>query len=165
MAKIRARDTRPEILLRKMLHASGVRFRLHSRQLPGRPDLVLAKHHAVIFVDGCFWHRHGGCKFAYTPKSKVAFWNSKFADNVARDICQRGQLRQMGWRVLIVWECALRSAHQLPNTATAVLRWLRSRSCMDEIPALGERRKNRRVPAIRCARGPIEMENIWVLTP
>ena len=85
MSRIRSKDTKPEILVRKAIHAKGYRFRLHEKKLPGKPDLVLAKHRLVIFVNGCFWHRHEGCKLSTNPKSNTDFWERKFSDNVRRD--------------------------------------------------------------------------------
>ncbi|MCC6358553.1 MAG: DNA mismatch endonuclease Vsr [Phycisphaerales bacterium] len=113
MSRIRGRNTRPEREVRSMLHRLGFRFRLHSRQLPGRPDVVLPKYGSVVLVHGCFWHRHPGCPFAYTPKSRAAFWSRKFAGNVARDRRNTEALEREGWRVLIVWECELRSPRRL----------------------------------------------------
>lgn len=108
MGGIRARNTRPEMRLRRALHALGFRFRLHAKELPGKPDLVLRKHGAVIFVHGCFWHRHRDCRLASTPASNSSFWADKFARNVERDRQAMEALRDMGWRVAIVWECGLR---------------------------------------------------------
>ena len=88
----------------------GLRFRLHRKDLPGRPDLIFPRHRLAVFVHGCFWHRHEGCRYAYTPKSRVAFWTRKFAGNVARDRRNEDALRDLGWRVLIVWECEVRDA-------------------------------------------------------
>jgi DNA mismatch endonuclease (patch repair protein) len=105
MSRIRGADTAPEILVRSILHRLGYRFRIHSRTLPGRPDIVLAKYRTVVFVHGCFWHRHPNCKFAYTPKSRKKFWQSKFEKNIARDATVQQLLRQAGWRVLTIWEC------------------------------------------------------------
>ena len=105
MSRIRAKDTQPEKLVRSTLHRAGYRFRLHRRDLPGRPDIVLPKYRTVVFVHGCFWHRHPGCRFAYTPKSRVAFWNEKFRRNVERDCRNVRALRALGWRVITVWEC------------------------------------------------------------
>ena len=114
MSRIRSRDTGPELLVRSALHRAGYRFRLHSKDLPGRPDIVLPKYHTVVFVHGCFWHRHKGCRFAYTPKSRVAFWNNKFRGNIERDRRTSTALRKLGWRVVTVWECQ----------ATSPERWL-----------------------------------------
>ncbi len=108
MSRIRGRDTKPELLVRSLLHRLGYRFRLHRRHLPGTPDIVLPKYRTVIFVHGCFWHRHPGCRYAYTPKSRVEFWKTKFAANVDRDARTRRALEQAGWQVLVVWECELR---------------------------------------------------------
>lgn len=106
MSGIRGRDTTPERLVRSHLHRAGLRFRLHVR-LPGKPDIVLPRWNALVFVHGCFWHRHTGCRFAYTPKSNRSFWMWKFEANVARDHTVRRQLRTLGWRVFTVWECQL----------------------------------------------------------
>lgn len=123
MASIRGKDTRPEVSLRKALHARGFRYRLHSRHLPGRPDIALPRYRAVIFVHGCFWHRHDGCRYATTPKTRPEFWQAKFAGNVARDRCNAALLRDEGWRVAVVWECALK---ERPATALAadIAAWL-----------------------------------------
>lgn len=111
MASIRGKNTRPELLVRHGLHRLGLRFRLHVRDLPGRPDLVFPKHRAVLFVHGCFWHRHDLCKLAYTPSTNSHTWLDKFEANVERDRKQVALLRQLGWRVFVIWECVLRSDH------------------------------------------------------
>lgn len=108
MAGIKARDTAPEIAVRCIAHELGLRFRLHRKELPGRPDLVFPKHRLAVFVHGCFWHRHEGCRYAYTPKSRVAFWTEKFAGNVARDKRNEEALHDLGWKVLVIWECETR---------------------------------------------------------
>ena len=115
MSRVRQKDTTPEILTRKALHRLGYRFRLHRKDLPGRPDIVLPRHDAVVFVHGCFWHRHKGCKLAYPVKSNKAFWNKKFADNTRRDREACRKLSELGWNVIVVWECLTRSAskHEL----------------------------------------------------
>jgi DNA mismatch endonuclease (patch repair protein) len=107
MGRIRGRDTSPEVAVRSMLHRAGFRFRLHLKTLPGKPDIVLRSRNTVIFVHGCFWHRHEGCKQCYTPKSNIAFWETKFAGNVERDKKNTYALKTAGWRVIIVWECEL----------------------------------------------------------
>ncbi len=107
MSGIRGKDTTPERIVRSYLHRQGLRFSLHGRQLPGRPDLVLPKHGVVVFVHGCFWHRHPGCRYAYHPKTRKTFWSAKFNENVARDRRNVRALRAMGWQVFVVWECAL----------------------------------------------------------
>jgi len=105
MSRIRAKDTRPELLVRSVVHRLGFRFRLHVRNLPGRPDIVLPKYGTVVFVHGCFWHQHRGCNLAYVPKTRVRFWRTKFASNVERDQRDVAALRRLGWRVITVWEC------------------------------------------------------------
>jgi DNA mismatch endonuclease (patch repair protein) len=105
MSRIRSTNTRPEMRVRSLLHRMGYRFSLHGRSLPGRPDVVLPKYKTVVFVHGCFWHRHKNCPEASNPKTKKAFWQNKFASNTARDRTNQQALRRLGWRVLIVWEC------------------------------------------------------------
>ncbi len=108
MARIKGRDTGPELVVRRIAHRMGLRFRLHRKDLPGRPDLVFPRHRLAVFVHGCFWHRHSGCRYAYTPKSRVAFWMKKFAGNVTRDQRNEEALRNLGWQVLVIWECETR---------------------------------------------------------
>ncbi len=105
MSRIKGRDTKPELIVRSMLHRMGYRFRLHVKTLPGKPDIVLPKYKTVIFVHGCFWHRHKGCKYAYTPKSRQDFWKAKFAANERNDSKATSRLRRLGWRVCTLWEC------------------------------------------------------------
>jgi DNA mismatch endonuclease, patch repair protein len=105
MRAVRRYDTSPEMDVRRALHALGFRFRLHRRDLPGTPDLVLSKHRTVVFVNGCFWHRHENCPKATTPKTRIEFWATKFAANLARDRRNELELRRSGWAVLTVWEC------------------------------------------------------------
>jgi DNA mismatch endonuclease (patch repair protein) len=105
MARIRDRDTGPELTVRRLAHRIGYRYRLHRADLPGTPDLVFPGQHKVVFVNGCFWHRHAGCRFAYTPKTNVEFWTTKFTANTARDERVRKSLEDMGWSVLTIWEC------------------------------------------------------------
>jgi DNA mismatch endonuclease (patch repair protein) len=116
MSRIKNRDTNPERIVRSVLHRMGFRFRLRGRKLPGRPDIVLAKHGIVVFVHGCFWHRHQRCRFAYTPKSNVLFWTRKFESNVARDRRAARELRALGWQVETVWECQTDDASRLKTT-------------------------------------------------
>lgn len=113
MSRITGKNTKPEKAVRSMLHRLGLRFRLHQKDLPGCPDIVLARHCTVVFVHGCFWHRHAGCQFAYTPKSRTEFWKEKFERNVARDLKVKRMLLSEGWRVVIVWECELRNPDRL----------------------------------------------------
>lgn len=107
MSRIRGKDSQPELALRHVLHRLGLRYRLHAKELPGKPDLVFPRHKAVVFVHGCFWHRHEGCKIATTPKSNTPFWIEKFEKNVARDNRSAAALTDLGWRVFVVWECDL----------------------------------------------------------
>jgi len=109
MASIRARDTQPELIVRRYLHGLGFRYRLAPRDLPGKPDLVLPKHNLVVFVHGCFWHGHIGCRFATVPATRTAFWTDKIATNRARDRIKEAQLHASGWRIAVVWECALKT--------------------------------------------------------
>ncbi|MBC3954828.1 very short patch repair endonuclease [Pseudomonas triticifolii] len=108
MAGIQGKNTSPELLIRKALHARGFRFRIHAKHLPGKPDLVLPKYNAAIFVHGCFWHGHD-CRFFKVPQTRPEFWLEKIGKNQARDLVQIAALRALGWRVLVVWECAVRS--------------------------------------------------------
>ena len=126
MSRIRSRDTKPEITLRAELHRLGFRFRVNRTSLPGKPDIVLARYRAVIFVHGCFWHRHHGCKVATTPKSNTDFWKEKFSRNVARDEKVRKQLLGLGWRVITAWECELSTASRSADTARQIANVLRA---------------------------------------
>ena len=105
MAQIRSRNTKPEIAVRRILHSLGYRFRLHRKDLPGNPDIVLPKYKSVIFVHGCFWHRHKDCRYSYSPKSRTEFWQDKFAENIERDKQSAEELKMLGWRQLVIWEC------------------------------------------------------------
>lgn len=113
MSRVRNRDTKPELMVRSLLHRSGFRFRLHEKGLSGRPDIVLPKYRTVVFVHGCFWHRHKGCPDATTPKTKTAFWKRKFQGNTARDLRTAEDLRSSGWKIIIVWECETCKADKL----------------------------------------------------
>ncbi len=108
MAGIKGRDTTPEIVVRRIAHGLGFRFRLYRKDLPGRPDISFPRHRVVVFVHGCFWHRHDGCRYAYTPKTRVRFWTEKFSQNVARDRRNDELLHNLGWRVHVIWECETR---------------------------------------------------------
>ncbi len=110
MAAIKAKDTRPEIYLRTRLFKNGLRYRLHSSLIPGHPDIFIKKYNTAIFVNGCFWHRHTGCKYAYTPKTNVEFWQKKFQANILRDSDVYTKLNKMGIRYIIVWECSIKEA-------------------------------------------------------
>lgn len=113
MGRIKGRDTAPEVQVRSILHRAGYRFRLHRKDLPGKPDIVLPRHRTAIFVHGCFWHRHKGCSNCSTPKSNVGFWETKFSGNVERDRRNVKKLRDSGWRVVVVWECELSRPDEL----------------------------------------------------
>jgi len=123
MSRIRSEDTKPEWVLRSGLHRLGFRFRLRDRRIPGRPDLVFPKYGAVVFVHGCFWHQYCKCRSASVPKTNTAFWEEKFARNVARDRRNRAELKKLGWRVLVVWECELMNDTVATIEKTAA--WLR----------------------------------------
>lgn len=110
MAGIRGKNTRPEIAVRRLLHGRGFRFRLHEKSLPGKPDIVLPKWKVVIFVNGCFWHQHLGCRFATSPATNAKRWQHKFEQNIARDRRNVSEILALGWRVIVLWECGLRSA-------------------------------------------------------
>ena len=123
MAKVRGRDTKPELLVRRAVYAMGFRYRLHGAALPGRPDLVFSSRRKVIFVHGCFWHRHPDpdCKLARMPKSRLDFWRPKLQGNRERDLRKQHELSELGWHFLIVWECELRDEEQLQNKLRAFL--------------------------------------------
>ena len=121
MAGIKGKNTKPELVVRKLVHGMGFRYRLHRKDLPGSPDLVFSRLKKVIFVHGCFWHRHSGCRFAYTPKSNAQFWLNKLEGNMARDELALAALNAMGWEVLIVWECEVRDLPALSRKVSAFL--------------------------------------------
>ena len=124
MSRIRGRNTKPEITVRKLLFADGFRYRLNVNNLPGKPDIVLKKYHAVIFINGCFWHGHANCRFAKTPETNTAFWMAKIETNRVRDAEVRRQLLSDGWRVLTVWTCSLRNDEKLRTTYSQIKAWL-----------------------------------------
>ena len=146
MSGIRGSNTKPEILLRKLLHREGFRFRLNNAGLPGRPDVVMPKHNVAVFVHGCFWHRHSGCRFSYVPASNRQFWRDKFAKNVRRDAMMEEALVDDGWRVLVVWECASKRGRVDPSyLVTKIFKWMKSGRRRGQIP-----------PAARGSRNPRE---------
>ena len=128
MAAVRQKDTGPEILLRQALHRLGLRFRLHRRDLPGTPDIVFPARRSVIFVHGCFWHRHAGCRRATLPATRTEFWTDKFSKNVERDRKVQKTLKKMGWRVFVIWECQLLTSESTRVIAKSISRILRKKS-------------------------------------
>lgn len=115
MSRIRAKNTTPEMAVRRVAHRLGFRFRLHVRQLPGSPDLVFPSRKVAIFVHGCFWHRHAGCKSCFTPKTRTEFWENKFARNVSRDKEKATALTALGWKVITIWECETKNEIPITN--------------------------------------------------
>ena len=113
MSAIKSKNTKPEIKVRKVLHSMGYRFRLHSKDLPGSPDIVLPKYKTVIFVHGCFWHRHKNCKYASTPKTRQEFWNKKFTENIKRDSEIQDKIKNLDWRSVVIWECETKNMENL----------------------------------------------------
>ena len=113
MSAIKSKNTKPEIKVRKILHSMGYRFRLHSKDLPGSPDIVLPKYKTVIFVHGCFWHRHENCKYATNPKSRQEFWNEKFEKNIERDLQIQEKIKNTDWRSFVIWECETKNIDNL----------------------------------------------------
>jgi DNA mismatch endonuclease (patch repair protein) len=125
MSRIKGKNTRPELVVRHILHAAGFRYRLHAKDLPGRPDIVLRSRKTLVFVNGCFWHGHD-CHGTRLPKSNRRFWNAKIKANIARDARNLAECRRLGWRVLVVWECALRGQGRwsLEALGREICRWL-----------------------------------------
>ena len=115
MAAIKSKNTKPEIAVRKNLHALGYRFRLHRKDLPGKPDIVLPKYKTVIFVNGCFWHQHKGCKYSRLPKTNIDFWKRKLEGNTQRDKLKQSKLKDMGWKVINIWECQTKEIDDIRN--------------------------------------------------
>jgi len=113
MSRVRSKDTKPEMAVRRLVHGLGYRYRLHGRKLPGHPDLVFASRRKVIFVHGCFWHRHPRCKNTRLPKSKLDFWKPKLEDNRKRDLKSQRMLRKLGWAYLVIWECEVNGTEVL----------------------------------------------------
>lgn len=110
MKRIRGKDTRPEKIVRSLLHRRGFRFRLHDKKLPGKPDIVIRKYNTVIFVHGCYWHRHKECKRAFVPATNKEFWQEKFRKNIERDNKNESELRTLGWKTFVIWECEIMKA-------------------------------------------------------
>ena len=137
MSGIRGKDTKPELQVRKGLHARGFRFRLHDKQLPGKPDVVLPKYNAVIFVHGCFWHGHD-CHLFKVPETRTEFWTEKIVGTKIRDEYQQAQLINLGWRVMVIWECALKGRAKLgvEELADQIESWLPTKSRFSEITGM-----------------------------
>jgi DNA mismatch endonuclease (patch repair protein) len=133
MSGIRGKNTKPELALRRSLHALGFRYRPHAKGIPGKPDIVMPKYRAVIFVHGCFWHRHAGCRYATVPATRHEFWAAKFEANVARDAAVQSALREASWRVGTVWECALRTEIAIAQTRDMVAAWLHGADAVLEV--------------------------------
>ena len=127
MSRIKGKDTKPEIAVRQYLFANGFRFRKNDKRYPGKPDIVLPKYHTIIFVHGCFWHRHEGCKQATTPKSRTDFWLEKFQKNVQNDAKHIQELKNMGWKVIVLWECELEK--QFEETMRNLIGEIRENAC------------------------------------
>lgn len=136
MASIKGRNTAPELVVRRFLHAEGFRFRLHRRDLPGTPDIVLPRYHAAVFVHGCFWHRHEGCRYTTTPATHPEFWQQKFQANRARDQRDLSALVSEGWKVVIIWECATK--HHRERNLLELARVLRGDLRCSDIFEIGE---------------------------
>ena len=121
MSRIHSKNTAPELRVRSVMHRAGYRYRLHVSEMPGKPDIVMPRYRIAMFVNGCFWHRHPGCRHTSTPKTNTEYWQRKFAGNVARDGNAHAVLRQNGWTVLVIWECQTRNAVELANLLGGVL--------------------------------------------
>ena len=121
MARVRREHTEPELVVRRLLYRLGYRYRLHRRDLPGTPDVCFPGRKKAVFVHGCFWHRHPGCRRASTPKTRTAFWSEKFAQNVARDRRKLAELRRLGWYTLVVWECETENPAELAGMLSAFM--------------------------------------------
>ena len=115
MSQIRGKDTKPELIVRKILFKNGYRYRLHSNKVIGKPDIIFEKRKKIIFVHGCFWHRHANCKYSTLPKTNKSFWNRKFDDNVRRDKYVREQLLEMGYELMVIWECQTKNISDLES--------------------------------------------------
>jgi DNA mismatch endonuclease (patch repair protein) len=125
MAGIKSKNTKPELALRHALHAKGLRYRLHSKSVPGKPDLVFPRYRAAVFINGCFWHGHD-CRYFKMPATRTEFWEKKITANKARDIVVTARLKEEGWRQLTVWECSLRDKGSATSVASDVANWLNS---------------------------------------
>lgn len=139
MAAIKGKDTKPELIVRKYLFSRGLRFRIYNRKLPGTPDVVLRKYRTVIFIDGCFWHGHEGCKYFKLPKSNAHFWRQKIVMNMARDYANNVDLKLAGWKVLRVWECEIKTKDRREKTLNNLYASITG-ECIEECSCLKKRR-------------------------
>ncbi len=133
MSRIGSKNTKPELLVRKFLFANGFRFRLHSKSLPGKPDIILKKYGVIIFIQGCFWHRHKNCKYARTPATNINYWLPKLKKNEEKDALAMKQIKKMKWRVLIVWECTLK-ADKKEKTFNRIAHFIKSADKSSSFP-------------------------------
>lgn len=132
MSAIRSKNTKPEIYLRKLLFAEGYRYRIAEKSIPGHPDIFLRKNNTAIFVHGCFWHRHPECRYAYTPKSRVEFWQKKFNDNIRRDLVVRNELQERNIKYLIIWECTIKQMMRNPELESRIIEQCIAFMCSDD---------------------------------
>ena len=135
MSGIRGKNTKPELLVRSMLFKAGYRFRLHRKDLPGTPDIVMPGRHVAIFIHGCFWHRHRDCSLARLPKSNAEFWKTKLTGNEQRDQTKYSELASLGWRVLVIWECVIRRQRDADRLVESITGWIESGSQYAELPS------------------------------
>lgn len=134
MAGIKGKNTKPELLIRSLLHQMGFRFRIHVKDLPGKPDIVLPKYKVIIFIHGCFWHGHEKCSLFRLPATRTEFWENKIMKNKANDAKAIESLSSQGWRICIVWECSVRGAKKdIPNVANTIANWIKSSELFIEI--------------------------------
>ena len=134
MSGIRGKNTKPELLVRSLLFKAGYRFRLHRKDLPGTPDIVMPGRRVAIFIHGCFWHRHYSCSLARLPKSNAEFWKTKLSGNELRDQTKYRDLANIGWRILVIWECAIRRQSNITRLAESITCWIESDVHFSELP-------------------------------
>ena len=139
MSRVRSSETKPELQLRSVLHKAGFRFRKNVKELPGKPDVLLPKYKAIIFIHGCFWHGHLDCKKAKLPATRTEFWKTKIEGNIQRDKKSIQLLQEQGWRIAVIWECAVKNKQALSETTELLASWLKSDDLFLEIPKLVEK--------------------------
>lgn len=137
MSGIRGKNTKPELLVRSLLFKAGYRFRLHRKDLPGTPDIVITGRRVAIFIHGCFWHRHHNCSLARLPKTNAEFWKTKLSGNERRDRAKYSELANLGWRVLVIWECAIRRQQNIDRLVASINWWIDSGGFFAELPSVG----------------------------